>query len=662
MTTEKILNELNERQKEAVTHDKSHALVLAGAGCGKTKTIISRAAYLINKGVKPNRIQILTFTKRSASEIVERVQNLLGDASDGLRASTFHKWCMSLIKKGGSLFGIKCCSIIDGEDQLQLFRLLRGKKKKDVFPSAVQIRDAYSFARNTRSPLDEVLENQLPEFYDLKQEIIFVMKAYEGKKRLNGYLDYDDIIDIVAKGIKQYPEILKWVVNQYDHILVDEMQDTNPLQWELLEPLTESLDLFCVGDDAQSIYGFRGADFKNVHSFKERLPNSTILKLEDNYRSTQEILDVSNWLLSRSPIPYDKKLRSVRGSGIQPVIHNFTDKWEEGRWLVEDLINRKNQGAKWNNHMILVRSSYSARTIENSLLDRDIPYVFIGGSKLLESAHIRDILSVLRIIANFRDEIGWMRFLTIWPGIGDVSARNIIVEALQHPTLTEALDFLEVENKCPNEIISILKELLKVDDKVSKIISTAVKLMNDILFNRYRNKDWEKRQKDFVFIEKLAIKHNSIYEFIEEYLLDPVYNSEMERKLNDDVVSIITIHSAKGTEKEVCYVINVTPGSYPSSRSAGNLDDVEEERRVLYVALTRAKNELIITQRSHVTWSSDNSQNRFCETDNTGIETYFLNEMPSNLVLEKVSRNNSNRLMGLRSSSRYKINYGLYNC
>jgi DNA helicase-2/ATP-dependent DNA helicase PcrA len=270
--------------------------------------------------------------------------------------------------------------------------------------------------------LSKVLQNKHPEAYCHKSALGKIMRSYESKKRERHYLDYDDIIDVVAESVLASPKTCSWLANQYDHLLIDEMQDTNPLQWKLIDSLKSKVTLFCVGDDAQSIFGFRGSDFRNVHSFQKRVPDSVVLKLKKNYRSTQEILDTANWLLSKSPLAYGKSLVAARGTGNQPQLISFEDEWQEGAWIAQDLSLRRAAGADWNQHMILVRSAYSARTVENALLAKDIPYRFIGGTKLLESAHIRDVISVLRLIANHRDEIAWTRFLTLWPKVGDVTA------------------------------------------------------------------------------------------------------------------------------------------------------------------------------------------------------------------------------------------------
>lgn len=632
MTVEKLLSELNTAQRAAATMPLEHAMIIAGAGCGKTKTIIARAAYLISNHVSPQRVQILTFTRRSASEIVHRVRSHLGDAANGLQASTFHSWCMNLIRMAPSTFGCKSHTVIDREDQLQIFKLARGKAKESTLPRAAELCDIYSYARNTKQSLSATIAKLNPELEKNKAHIAEAMKAYETKKRERRYLDYDDILDVVAQSMQNSAEIRDWVGGHFEHILVDEMQDTNPLQWELLSPLKEKSILFCVGDDAQSIYGFRGADFKNVHSFKERVPNAKILKLEQNYRSKQEILDVSNWLIANSPLEYDKKLVAVRGKGNKPVLANFSNEYDEATWISEDLMSRHDNGADWKDHMILVRSGFSGRTIEESLLRQNIPYTFIGGQKLLESAHVRDVMSLLRLVANPSDELAWIRFLMLWPGIGERTATNLVHKMAGAVEMETCLNLLQSETKLSNTTRELVKIVHEYQNDVERAFQKAIKGLTPLLEEKFKTQEWDKRKRDFVLVERLASTHTTILGFIEEYMLDPVYVSELEESESNDRVTIITVHSAKGTEAPVCYVVDVSPGAYPSTRSLGSTDEIEEERRVLYVALTRAKDEMIITRRNDSSWG----RRSFGSRDST--ECYFFNKLPAKLVEESFRR------------------------
>lgn len=629
MSLANLIDELNPQQKQAATTEAQHSLVLAGAGCGKTKTIVARAAFLIDQGVPANQIQILTFTRRAASEIVARVELALGEQAKGLRASTFHTFCMYLLRRIPKAFGLEQFSIIDRDDQLMMFRLISGrddKKNPNHLPKPKELCDLYSFARNTRQKLSIAMEKQMPEYFALKDQIADIMKEYEARKRARSFLDYDDILAIVAKALAESDGLVDYVASICRHMLVDEMQDTNPLQWALLEPLKERVSLFCVGDDAQSIYGFRGADFENIHHFKERVPDAQIFKLEKNYRSTQEILDLSNWLLDESEIKYDKRLDAYRGEGVKPKMHIFPNEFDEAKWIAIDIKERHYlEGSKWSDHMVLVRSSFAARHIEAACIAANVPYRFIGGMKLLETAHVKDLLSVLRVVANPLDDIAWMRFLTLWNGVGDVGASKLSQQILLDPEMQAISEKLEKFGKVPDQAILMMKQMSVLKDQVKECVSLAVQAISDQLAENYK-KDWNRRQGDFDLVKQLASKHTQLSEFLEEYVLDPVSISEIERQSDSDVVTLITIHSAKGTEQKVCYVANVTPGQYPHARAQGNFDEVEEERRVLYVALTRAQNELILTKQNLNHWARET-----VDEQGRKVESYFLNDLTRNL-------------------------------
>ena len=629
MSLAALIDQLNPQQKQAAMTQAQHSLVLAGAGCGKTKTIVARAAYLIEQGVPAEQIQILTFTRRAASEIVSRVELALGEQAKGLRASTFHTFCMYLLRRVPKAFGLDSFTIIDRDDQLMMFRLIRGKddkKNPNALPAPKDLCDLYSFARNTRQKLSQVLEQQMPEFELYHKQIAQIMQDYETRKRERHFLDYDDILAIVAAALAQSEGLVDYVAGLCQHMLVDEMQDTNPLQWALLEPLKQRISLFCVGDDAQSIYGFRGADFENIHHFKDRVPNAQIYKLEQNYRSTQEILDLSNWLLDRSPIQYDKRLEAHRGDGVKPKMHIFPNEFDEAKWIAIDIKERHFlNAAPWRDHMVLVRSSFAARSIEAAFIQANVPYRFIGGMKLLETAHVKDLLSLLRVVANPLDDIAWMRFLTLWPGVGDVGASRLAQKLLQAAQMDDVFSELERFGKVPLQAILIMKQMHHLRHEVKHCVSLAVQALEQQLGENYK-KDWNKRQGDFELVKQLADKHSQLSEFLEAYVLDPVSVSEIERQSQDDIVTIITIHSAKGTEQKVCYVANVSAGQYPHARAQGDFDDIEEERRVLYVALTRAQNELILTRQNLNHWAVTK-----VDAQGRKLESYFLNELHQGL-------------------------------
>jgi DNA helicase-2/ATP-dependent DNA helicase PcrA len=595
-------------------------LVLAGPGAGKTRVIIARVGHLIMTGTPASRIVVITFTKRAAKEIFDRLREQLGKAADGVRASTFHAFCMALIHKYGELLGTKKATVIDPDDVSSLFKLIRSSLKDKKLPKASDAAKVYSYARNTTMRIAEACAAQDVD-EDHVEGIIQLCKLYEERKRLRNYIDFDDILVIICSAMERDANIKALIKRQMDFVLVDEFQDTNPLQWRLLNQIRDPVNMFCVGDPKQSIYKFRGADIENILGFADRVENSTVLALDRNFRSTQEILDLSNWLLERSPVNYLSGMVAVRGSGLKPVLREFSSDWEESEWMAEDIVIRKLDGAKLSDHMILVRSAFAGRAIERALLAKDIPYRYIGGTKLLESAHVRSVLSILRVISNHRDDLGWMRLLQLFPKIGEVTSERISNEFVSLPSLERCCESLRKAGRGLDAVADIFVKIGSGSQAPSAVFMAAAEALQPVLEVTYRNDGWDMRKRDFPVVAKLAAKHASISEFIEEYLLAPVSTSEVQQKEDDDAVTLITIHSSKGLEKPVCYMPAMNPGAYPHSRSLHSDDEIEEERRVVYVGMTRAMNELILT-RSVRSFSTDGDAN----------QSYFLNELPDELV------------------------------
>jgi DNA helicase II / ATP-dependent DNA helicase PcrA len=622
--------EFNEEQLQAIHCSARHLLVLAGAGTGKTRTIIGRAAQLIRSGCSPKRIAVITFTRRAAAEIRHRLNQDVGETHKGIVAGTFHNFCLREMSAHRSWFGLDEITVMDADDQSQLMKLVRaeivGKRKDSSVPQSPQLLNYYSYARNTNQPIREYLKH----FTELEDEnidvVLRIFDGYKDRKRAAGYVDFDDILHRFAKVMKQETEICQRIASSYDHVLVDEMQDTNPLQWLILESLATHVQLFCVGDDAQSIYAFRGADFRNVHSFAQRVPDAQVLKLELNYRSTQEILDVSNWLLTQSPLKYNKKLTAFRGPG-NPPIQVITDtEDEEAEWVAEYIVKQHQQGTAWQEQMVLCRTAYSARPLEAELIRRKIPYRFIGGIGLLQMAHIKDLLSALRIVVNHQDELAWMRYLMMWPRIGEVTAAKLVGQLRVCEVPPAAVERLQMLSGRP-EITNPLRDSLENMHSPSVCIENLIRSLEELLSQRYDN--WDQRKRDCQLIVRLAQKHKSVQSFLDAYALDPVSASEVDAT-DDDLLTLITVHSAKGTEAKICYVIAAQSGNYPHSRSLENEDDIEEERRVLYVALTRAQDQLVISRHmiSRGSWNSWKQP-----------QTCFLDDLPGKLVQRRIPTN-----------------------
>jgi DNA helicase-2/ATP-dependent DNA helicase PcrA len=626
---------LNPQQQEAAAASDRHALVLAGAGTGKTATIIGRAVHLLRSGVEARRILLLTFTRRAAKEMVARLERDVGAAGRGVVAGTFHHYCLLTMRRRPKDFGLVDATVIDRDDQLQLVRLARAgvRRKGEQFPQAGKILGAISFARNTNAPLPAYLAKHSDWDEDTVARVLQVAEEYQQRKRQRGYLDFDDLLHRFAAVLHKRAEVRQRVAGAFDHVLVDEMQDTNPLQWLILDALRSSATLFCVGDDAQSIYAFRGADFRNVHAFAARVPGAAVLKLEENYRSTQPILDLANWLLDGSSLEYGKRLRAARGPGELPRLLEHDDEWAEAGWIANDLIERHERGAPWHHHMIITRTAWAARSLEATLVEREIPYRFVGGTQLFQAAHVKDVLSLVRAGLSHRDELAWVRYLTLWPGIGDVRAARTIDVLLPQPDLPTALDALRATWKGDARVHQGPREVWLGRAEPPRALEAATRFLEPLLEQRYDN--WRDRKRDLALLVKLAERHRSLPAFLETYALDPVSATEAARTEQDDHVTLITAHSAKGTEAPVCYLLRVEPGMYPHSRSLGDLEQEEEERRVLYVAITRAMDTLILS-RSHrvaghrVFWGGATGQHA------PGGCAYLLEDLPPELVDQRV--------------------------
>ncbi len=623
--------ELNDQQLEAAQHDGQHVLVLAGAGTGKTATIIGRAAWLMKQGVEPRRILLLTFTRRAAREMVARLERDVGPGARGVVAGTFHHFCLLTMRRMAGVFGIRDATVIDRDDQVQLVRLARAgvRRKGEKFPQASRILSAISFARNTNAPLGDYLARHTDWDEDSCQRVLRVAKTYRQRKQQRGYLDFDDLLHRFASVLHKDKPARDRVSGQFDHVLVDEMQDTNPLQWLILDALRHKARLFCVGDDAQSIYAFRGADFRNVHAFEKRVSGSTVLRLDRNYRSTQSILDLANWLLDRSSLEYGKRLSAHRGPGQVPVLRDFDDEQAEADWITIDLIERHERGASWGDHAIITRTAWAARSLEAALVQRDVPYRFIGGVQLFQAAHVKDLLSLVRSGLSHRDELAWVRYLTLWPRIGDVRAARTLDQLAQHADLASALDSLRASWKGDERIPLGPRTVWQTRGQPADVIHQAVRFLEPVLESRYDN--WRDRKRDLALLAKLAERHRSLPAFLEAYALDPVSVTEAARVEQDDHVTLITAHSAKGTEAPVCYLLRVEPGMYPHARSLGDLDQEEEERRVLYVAMTRAMDTLVLTRSNRVGghrvfWGGSSGQHA------PGGTAYLLEDLPDGLV------------------------------
>jgi len=644
--------ELNEQQTAAVTYNGAarNILVNAGAGCGKTRVVIARAAHLCKTGTDPSRILIMTFTNRAAREIKQRLRTELGESAETMQAGTFHAFCLKVMSQIPKSFEVNGLNIIDADDQNSLMGLIRKNAVKQLqgpkrgFPTSEKLLSYYSYSRNTCRDPKEYLERET----DLEPGNIGVCLEifieYQKAKNERGYLDFDDLLQCFSDSLTVKPALRKAVCTLFDEVLVDEMQDTNPIQFSILKHFSaEKVRLFCVGDPAQSIYRFRGAEFKHVYEFESIFGDSVTLPLSTNYRSFQEILDFSNWLLNKSPLAYHNDLCSSRGMcQVLPRIEDFEHQSDEATWIADYIVACTERKIPMSDIMILYRTAYEARSLEAELIHRGIPYRFIGGMVLTKSAHVRDIMSLLRLARNPMDDLAWMRYLQLWPRIGERTAERIIASMAQaDQTASGALEVLREQMGTEHPATTAFSVAIGNFARPAECVKQINNQMKPILSERYDH--WAQRAKDLELLEQVAQNYHSTSEFIDDFTLEPLNDTQISNEHNDDAVTLITVHSAKGTEAGICIVAGATQSNYPHFRSLGDLDAEEEERRVLYVACTRAKNELIITRSAF-------QRNAFWVEQSPACgEAYFLQEIPGQLVKETLHGWNPGKNNGLGS-------------
>lgn len=624
--------DLNPQQRRAAAVDDDvHVIVRAGAGTGKTRTLIARCAHLIREGVRPDRIALMTFTRRAAREMVDRLEDEVGERADSIFAGTFHAFCLGWMRKRPRAFRAEDAIVIDRDDAEQLMKLCRGDHvaKGESFPKAGKILSYHSYARNTNAALREYLETYTelgdvafqpavdrPDEDDVVDTIVRIVDSYEQRKRECGYLDFDDLLDLFAKRLEDDDRLLDEVQASLDHVLVDEMQDTNPVQWRILDALRDPPRLYCVGDEAQSIYAFRGADFANVHRFTDRVEDGIELKLERNYRSQQPILDLANWLLADSHLDYDKELVAHRDGDRKPKLHEFDDAKSEAQWLAEDILRRvEEDDAEFRDHMICARTMWAARSdIEPELARRDIPYVVIGGISVFQTAHVKDLMAAIKAARSLDDQLAWSRYLTMFYGVGDVTANRMLETMRSQASVKAARRAFLAEFEDHREILKGPTIAREHQSDPAAAVEELAAFLDDTQKRRYD--EWDKRKRDYELLADLAADHDDLREFVETYTLDPLTSKQLEERDRDDVVTLITIHSAKGTEAPTVYIPKARPGMFPHSRSVGDEEAVEEERRILYVAMTRAEDDLVLSR----------------PIEGFADGPYFLDDMPEELV------------------------------
>jgi DNA helicase-2/ATP-dependent DNA helicase PcrA len=611
--------ELNEEQFRVVTSKPQASLVVAGAGTGKTRTITYRVAYLIEQGVSPQKILLATFTNRAAREMLKRVELLTGSQNvHRIWGGTFHRIANLILRKHAvSISYSSNYSILDAEDAKEFINVCIDEAGIDTkskrFPKAEVVQDIISYANNTDQPIEDVIVRKYPYFEMLTNQIKRVDFIFQERKRERNVMDYDDLLLNWKKLLITKPEIANLYAEQFEHILVDEYQDTNKLQAEIIDLLAvKHRNVMVVGDDAQSIFAWRGAEFTNIYEFPKRYPEAVTYKLETNYRSTPEILGLANVSISNNRKQFPKTLQAVKKSkGFAPALIPCSDVEQQSAFIASRILELRDEGTSLEDIAVLYRSHYHCLELQLELTRRNIPYRVQSGVRFFEQAHLKDVVSYLRIIVNPRDELAWKRILKMIPSVGNATA-NKIYESLaysQNPFALVKKDDFKFQPRSKNgwqEFVKLL-ELLTTDENRNKP-AKQIELILTSGYEQYLLETFENAEARLEDLRQLAL-YASRYETTEDFLSELALLSTERFKEptqiiaedvvqggeDDELLTLSSVHQAKGAEWKVVFMIWTAEGKFPSPRSLKEIDSEEEERRLWYVALTRAKDELYLT-------------------------------------------------------------------
>jgi len=596
--------ELNPQQLAAVEAVNGPALVIAGAGSGKTRTLVYRVARLIDLGIPPASILLLTFTRKSAQEMLDRVGYLIGGRSEQVAGGTFHSVANILLRRYGRSVGLEPgFTILDRGDSEDLINLLRGQLGlNDVgkrFPRKRTIADIYSKSANTLESAEDILLNDYAHFGEFLEELTKLQQAYETAKRQRQLVDYDDLL-VKLRELLHTDETARHNISQvFRYILVDEYQDTNRLQADVVRRLAATHDnVMVVGDDSQSIYAFRGATFRNIMEFPTLFPDTTIYKLEENYRSTQPVLQLANRLIEQAPEKYTKELFTKKLEGPLPVLVQATGENAQSRFIAQKVLELREEGIALDEIAVLFRSSFNAFDLELELTRCNLPFVKRGGFKFIETAHVKDLLAHLRVMHNPLDTVSWNRILLLIEGVGPKKAKDVLVALLNTARPYEVLKGGTGRSAHGlRQLASLLEAVVEHDTLTpAELIGETMEYYLPVLKDQYD--DYPKRIRDLEHLSVMAERYHQLRDFLADLTLEPpnesIIDIEAPDRDNERLVPS-TIHSAKGLEWRCVFVIWLVDGRFPSAYSFAEDDELEEERRLLYVAITRAKQELFLT-------------------------------------------------------------------
>ena len=621
--------ELNPQQCAAVTAPPGPALVIAGAGSGKTRTLTYRVAYLLEQGIPPDRILLLTFTNKAAAEMMRRVNDLLGQELNTLWGGTFHSIGNRVLRQHAKLLGYeRDFTIMDREDAKHLITTCIAEAEIDVkatrFPKAEVCGDIFSLAVNKQKSVAEILGTEYGYFDTLAPQIEDVWKRYVARKLATNAMDFDDLLVLWLKLLQDHADVREVYQRRFQFILVDEYQDTNKLQSDLIDLLGErTKNVMVVGDDAQSIYAWRGANFQNILKFPERYPGSITYKIETNYRSTPEILTVANAAIAANVAQFAKELAPARKSGMKPVLVACQDAAQQAAFVAQRALQLRDEGIALNNMAVLYRSHFHAMELQLELTRRNIPFSITSGMRFFEQAHIKDVTAYLKLVTNPRDELAFKRLTQLLPGVGGKGAGKLWQTFQSSSRREEAHSEAGKKIEPPYvgcDITAALQSCVKAVPKKATLAwaqftttvsqleapdirTSAAKMIPLVIEAGYDDHlkanfaNYRSRLDDLKQLAIFAQQFQSVDEFLTQMALLTNVEAEDEQQTknrDDEKIKLSTIHQAKGLEFDVVFSIMLCDGLFPSARSMESGEGLEEERRLFYVTITRAKNELYL--------------------------------------------------------------------
>ncbi|MBP7341305.1 MAG: ATP-dependent helicase [Syntrophaceae bacterium] len=604
--------ELNPEQYRVVTEKGGPLLVLAGAGSGKTRTLTYRVAYLLDVGVRAENILLATFTNKAAHSMLRRVESLVETYTGKMMGGTFHSIAHRFLRSYAFRLGYAPgFSILDSEDARQLIAHAMAEMKIDTklgkFPKNTIVAEILGLTVNTQTSLEDVLINRYPFFLHLSAEIAQIACLYDQKKKALNVMDFDDLLANCRRLLQEHPDVLETLAGRFHHVLVDEYQDTNLIQADIVDLLASGhRNLTVVGDDSQSIYSFRGANFENIIDFPKRYPDCRIFKLETNYRSTPEILHLANLSINNNENQFPKALKAVRPEGMRPVILTAQNVLKQADFVAQRVVELFRSGVPYSEIAVLYRAHYHSMEVQMEFVRRDIPFEIRSGIRFFEQAHIKDVTSYMRVLVNGRDELAWRRLLMMYPKIGKATFEKIWrwlgrqdspVEALLAEEFLRTVPKTAVDGlaKCRRTFLALTA--LDVPDRIpEKIIATLLDQGNYRAYLQDTYSEASAREEDLIQLGNFSARFATMEEFLNELAL--LTNMSREEELDErceDKVILSTIHQAKGLEWSYVFLIWCADGMIPLNRALKEPSGEEEERRLFYVAVTRAKDQLYLS-------------------------------------------------------------------